>query len=127
MIANSVEQELMNVETISHIVQKVLETWKLTLWIIAVTVKERKNNMKIIPMPNYNATISFEISKGQIESLINFIDLHFISSIRNDEDVDNMDYICNICDIYRNLTKAQETIWDNEEKLYNDKVGEQNE
>ena len=78
--------------------------------------------------PNYNnTTISFGITKGQIESLIDFIDLHFISSIRNDEDVDNMDYICNICDIYRNLTKAQETIWDNEEKLYNDKVGEQNE
>ena len=83
--------------------------------------------MKIIPMPNYNATISFEITKGQIESLIDFIDLHFIPSIRNHVDVDNMDYICNICDIYRNLIKAQETIWNNEEKLYNDKVGEQNE
>ena len=78
--------------------------------------------------PNYNnATISFEISKGQIESLIEFIDLNFLPPIRNDEDIDNMDYICNICDIYRNLTKAQETIWDNEEKLYNAKVGEQNE
>ena len=83
--------------------------------------------MKIIPMPNYNATISFDISKGQIESLIEFIDLNFLPSIRNDEDIDNMDYICNICDIYRNLTKAQETILDSEEKLYNDKVGEQNE
>ena len=83
--------------------------------------------MKIIPMPNYNATISFEITKGQIGSLIEFIDLNFISSIRNDEDIDNMDYICNICDIYRNLTKVQEIIWDNEEKLYNDKVGEPDE
>ena len=78
--------------------------------------------------PNYNnVTISFDITKGQIESLIEFIDLNFLPSIRTDEDIDNMDYICNICDIYRNLTKAQETIWDNEEKLYNDKVGEQNE
>ena len=67
------------------------------------------------------------ITKGQIESLIEFIDLNFIPSIRNDENIDNMDYICNICDIYRNLIKAQETIWNNEEKLYNDKVGEQNE
>ena len=83
--------------------------------------------MKIIPNPNYNTTISFDITKGQIESLIEFIDLNFLPSIRNDEDIDNMDYICNICDIYRNLTKAQETIWDNEEKIYNDKVGEQNE
>ena len=83
--------------------------------------------MKIISMPNYNTTISFDITKGQIASLIDFIDLHFIPSIRNDEDIDNMDYICNICDIYRNLTKAQEAIWDNEEKLYNDKAGEQNE
>ena len=78
--------------------------------------------MKIIPMPNYNTTISFDITKGQIESLIKFIDL-----IRNDEDIDNMDYICNMCDIYRNLTKAQETILDSEEKLYNAKAGEQNE
>ena len=78
-------------------------------------------------MPNYNTTISFDITKGQIASLIEFIDLNFISSIRNDEDVDNMDYICNICDIYKNLTKAQETIWNNEEKLYNAKAGEQNE
>ena len=77
--------------------------------------------------PNYNTTISFNITKGQIESLIEFIDLNFLTSIRNNEDIDNMDYICNICDIYRNLTKAQETIWDNEEKLYNDKVGERNE
>ena len=78
--------------------------------------------------PNYNnTTISFEITKGQIESLIEFIDLNFLTSIRNNEDIDNMDYICNICDIYRNLTKAQETIWDNEEKLYNDKVCERNE
>ena len=83
--------------------------------------------MNIIPMPNYNTTISFNITKGQIESLIEFIDLNFFPSIRNDVDIDNMDYICNICDIYRNLTKAQETIWDNEEKLYNDKAGEQNE
>lgn len=91
------------------------------------TMVER-NNMKIISTPNYNnTTISFEITKGQIGSLIEFIDLNFIPSIRNDEDIDNMDYICNICDIYRNLTKAQETIWDNEEKLYNTKVGEQNE
>ena len=78
--------------------------------------------------PNYNnATISFDITKGQIESLIEFIDLNFLPSIRNDEDIDNMDYIYNICDIYRNLTKAQETIWDNEENLYNTKAGEQNE
>ena len=53
--------------------------------------------------------------------------MNFLPSIRNDVDIDNMDYICNICDIYRNLTKAQETIWDNEEKLYNDKVCERNE
>lgn len=78
--------------------------------------------------PNYNnTTISFDITKGQIESLIEFIDLNFIPSIRNDVDIDNMDYICNICDIYRNLTKAQETIWNNEEKLYTTNAGEQNE
>lgn len=82
----------------------------------------------MIIRPNYNnTTISFDITKEQIESLIDFINLHFIPSIRNDVNIDNMDYICNICDIYRNLTKAQETIWNNEEKLYNDKVGEQNE
>lgn len=30
------------------------------LTIFAVTAKERRNDMKIIPMPNYNTTISNE-------------------------------------------------------------------
>lgn len=33
------------------------------------------------------------LSKSQIENLIEFIELHFIDSIRNDPDVDNIEYV----------------------------------
>lgn len=45
------------------------------------------------------------LSKSQIENLIDFFDFHFIDSIRKDDDVDNMEYICDMCYIYQSLKK----------------------
>lgn len=48
-----------------------------------------------------NVTIS--LTKTQIDNLIEFFDICFIDSIRNDGDLDNMDYLCNMMDIYNKL------------------------
>ena len=36
------------------------------------------------------------LSRCQIENLIEFIELHFIDSIRNDPDIDNIEYVVNM-------------------------------
>lgn len=41
----------------------------------------------------------------EIDSLIEFIDCCFIENIRNDVDIDNMNYVANIGSIYHKLYK----------------------
>lgn len=43
------------------------------------------------------------LTKTQAENLLEFIDIYFINSIRDDEEVDNMDYLCDMCDVYKKL------------------------
>lgn len=43
------------------------------------------------------------LTKTQTENLLEFIDIYFINSIRDDEEVDNMNYLCDMCDIYKKL------------------------
>lgn len=40
---------------------------------------------------------------SQAENLVEFFELHFIDSIRNDEELDNMNYLTDMCDIYKKL------------------------
>lgn len=35
-------------------------------------------------------------TKSQVENLIEFIELYFIDSIRNDPDIDNIDYVADM-------------------------------
>ena len=42
-----------------------------------------------------------ELTKSQCESLVDFIDFTLIPSIRNDPDLDNLEYVINICDAYK--------------------------
>ena len=42
-----------------------------------------------------------ELTKGQCESLVDFIECNLISSIRADEYLDNLQYVINICDAYK--------------------------
>ena len=44
---------------------------------------------------------TIELTKGQCESLVEFIELEFIPSLRNDPDIDNLQYVINICDAYK--------------------------
>ena len=50
-------------ETIFHIVPKVLGTWKLTQWIIVVMAKERKKKVKINRIDNERQRISMTTGK----------------------------------------------------------------
>ena len=46
-----------------------------------------------------------EITQSQAESLLDFIEVPFLSSLRSDVDIDNMQYVANICDIWRMLNE----------------------
>lgn len=50
--------------------------------------------------------MKIELTKSQCLNLAEFIEFSFIDSIRNDTDVDNMDYLVDMCDAYRVLTAA---------------------
>ena len=47
-----------------------------------------------------------ELTKGQCESLVEFIEFTLIPSVRNDQDLDNLEYIINICDAYKVFKEA---------------------
>ena len=42
-----------------------------------------------------------EITKDEAESLLDFIELNFFDAIRNDEDVDNLEWVINIMSVYQ--------------------------
>ena len=42
-----------------------------------------------------------ELTKGQCVSLMEFIEFTLIPSVRNDPDLDNLEYVINICDAYK--------------------------
>lgn len=49
-----------------------------------------------------------DLTKTQIKNLIDFIELNFIDSVREDEDVDNIDYIIDMCEALTTLRKTKE-------------------
>ena len=53
-----------------------------------------------------------ELSKSQITNLMNFFEFDFIQSIREDEEVDNINYLVDMCDIYKKLKEANEKVGD---------------
>ena len=52
--------------------------------------------------------MNIELTKGQCESLVEFIDFTLIPSLRNDPDIDNLQYVINICDAYKAFKEAIE-------------------
>ena len=58
-------------------------------------------------------TLPVEFTKSQIDSLVEFIELFFIDSIRNDEEVDNIDYIIDMMEALKKL-RAVANEFDNE-------------
>ena len=45
-------------------------------------------------------------TKSQVDNLIEFIELNFINIVRNDTDIDNIDYVVDMMDA---LTKLRQT------------------
>lgn len=41
-----------------------------------------------------------EITNSEAESLAEFLDLYLIQVIRDDIDIDSMEWLCNLCRIY---------------------------
>lgn len=52
--------------------------------------------------------ISIELTKSQIRNIADFMRFYFIDSIRNDTDIDNINYLCDMCEAYKELRKAEE-------------------
>ena len=53
-------------------------------------------------MPKIDLTLS------QIENLMDFIEFQFIPSIKDDPDIENINYIVDMSDIYKKLLEAKE-------------------
>lgn len=49
-----------------------------------------------------------ELTKSQVENLMDFFELEFIDSVRNNEGTDNINYLVDMCDIYSKLKNAKE-------------------
>lgn len=43
------------------------------------------------------------LTKSQAKNLADFIEYNFIDSLRDDEDIENIWYLCDMCDIYKAL------------------------
>ena len=53
--------------------------------------------------------MKLELTKSQVENLLVFFEMDFIESIRNHTDIDNMEYLCDMCDIYCKLKEELKT------------------
>lgn len=53
--------------------------------------------------------ISVPLTSSQIDNLIQFIEFCFIDSIRDDEEIDNIDYIVDMMDALKALREAHKT------------------
>ena len=49
----------------------------------------------------FKTMAKIELTKSQCVSLVEFIEFTLIPSIRNDQDLDNLQYVINICDAYK--------------------------
>lgn len=54
--------------------------------------------------------MKIELSKSQITNLANFIQFNFIEEIRNNDDIDNINYLVDMCDAYKVLKEAEEQL-----------------
>ena len=47
-----------------------------------------------------------KLTKSQVENLLLFFEFEFIPSIQRDDEVDNINYLVDMCEIYKNLKEA---------------------
>ena len=49
-----------------------------------------------------------ELTKDQCESMVDYIECNLFEIIRNDTDIDCMNWLCNICDAYKEFKRVIE-------------------
>ena len=59
-----------------------------------------------------NKTLNVALTKSQVDNLIEFVELNFIQSIRDDTDIDNIDYIEDMMDALKTLRLASKRVPD---------------
>lgn len=55
-------------------------------------------------MSNINVSIRFSVS--QLENLVKLFDNHFVEALRSGEDAKDMEYVCDMCEVYNKLKKS---------------------
>jgi len=53
-------------------------------------------------------TYSLKLTKSQIENLKEFFEFEFIDSIRDNTDIDNIDYLVDMMEIYKQFKELEE-------------------
>ena len=53
--------------------------------------------------------MTIELTKTQVDNLIEFFEFEFIDSIRDNVDVDNMEYLVDMCEIYSKLKESRKS------------------
>ena len=59
-----------------------------------------------------NKTLNVALTKSQVDNLIEFIELNFIQSVREDTDIDNIDYIVDMMDALKTLRLVSKSVPD---------------
>ena len=52
--------------------------------------------------------MNIELTQTQVDNLIEFFELGFIDFMKADPDLDNLEYIVDMCDIYKKLKESVE-------------------
>ena len=55
-----------------------------------------------------------ELSESQVENLKEFFEFNFIDYIRTDTEIENLDYVVDMCEIYTKLKAAKKEMFGDE-------------
>lgn len=53
--------------------------------------------------------MKIELTKSQCESLIDLFENNLLDVIRQDEGIDNLEWVVNLCDFYKSIKVAHES------------------
>ena len=59
-----------------------------------------------------NKTLNVALTKSPVDNLVEFVELNFIQSIRDDTGVDNIDYVVDMMDALKTLRLASKSVSD---------------
>ena len=52
--------------------------------------------------------MTIELTESQVDNLMEFFEFEFIDSIRRNTDIDNINYLVDMCEIYKKLKESIE-------------------